>query len=241
MRLLILLMLLMGHVSAQRLSFNLDESFTFATGFRLLTVGQSVMTIVDDGEYARAGQIHVLTIITTKPFYNSLYRINDRIDLWLAEPNMEVRQIRRSINEGNYHLEDSSLVVPDSNLIHYRKGTLTTVGPVFDPMGAIYHFRSLPLNVGDVVKITIFDGKRLRPIAIKVRGLVTVQVEAGTYECLELVPSPLDDQPMTKVNGILSLWLSNDDRRLPVKIEQMTNFGTMVLKLSDYDLADSAD
>ena len=238
MRLLLLFMLLVGSVSGQRLAFNLGETFTFATGFRLLTVGKTVMKIVDDGEFARPGQIHVLTRITTKPFYNRLYKINDRIDLWLTEPDMEIKRIRRSINEGSYHLQDSSLVLPDSNLIHHRKGTLTTIGPVYDPMGAIYHFRTLPLKVGDVVKITIFDGKRLRPIAIKVQAVVRVKVGAGTYECLELVPSPLDDRPMTKVNGILSLWLSNDDRRLPVKIEQKTNFGTMILKLTGYDLAD---
>lgn len=241
MRIVLVFMLIVATVAGQRTSFNQGETFTFDTGFRLLTVGTTVMQIVDDGASAQPGQIHVVTQITTKPFYDRFYKINDRIDLWLAEPNMEIRRVRRSISEGKYQLEDSALVLPDSNLIHYRKGTLTSEGPVYDPMGAIYHFRLLPLNVGDVVKFTIFDGKRLRPIAIKVRGIVDVTVAAGTFECLELVPSPLDDLPMTKVNGVLSLWLSNDERRLPVQIEQKTKFGTMVLRLSAYDLADSAD
>ncbi len=241
MRHVLFFVLLMGSVCGQRAVFNVGESFTFDTGFRLLTVGKSVMQIVDDGEHAQPGQIHISTRVTTKPFFNRLYKIDDRIDLWLSQPNWEIRRIRRSIHEGSYELEDSAVVLPDSNLIHYRNGTLTTDGPVYDPMGAIYYFRSLPLKLGDVVKITIFDGKRLRPMAIKVNRVVRIKVAAGTYECLELVPTPLDDRPMTKVKGILALWLSNDERRLPVILEQKTTFGTMVLKLTAFDLADRPD
>ncbi|MCH7940348.1 MAG: DUF3108 domain-containing protein, partial [Candidatus Marinimicrobia bacterium] len=97
-------------------------------------------------------------------------------------------------------------------------------------------FRSLALELGDRVEITIFDGKRLRDIAVLASKITTIKVPAGELECLLLVPSPLDDRPMTKVGGFLRLWLTNDAARIPARVEQQTNFGTMVLKLAKYRL-----
>ncbi len=222
--------------AAQEHPFNIGEKLEYQAGFRLLTVGTMTMEITGLDNSGPDTTLMVVSRSRTFPVFNRLYRIDDRVDLWLDHESLELRRVRRNLNEGRFHRRDSARVDIQAGLIYTRKDTLNIEGPVLDPIGAIYYFRSLALELGDRVEITIFDGKRLRAIAVVASEITTIKVPAGELECLLLIPSPLDDRPMTKVGGFLRLWLTNDAARIPARVEQQTNFGTMVLKLVKYRL-----
>ncbi len=232
----ILLLLVFGALWAQDHPFKVGEQLEYQAGFRLLSVGTTTMEITGLDSSGPDTTYKVLSQVRTFPVFDRLYRIDDQVDLWLDHRSLELRRVRRNINEGRYHRRDSARVDILNGRIYTRKDTLSIEGPVLDPIGAIYYFRSLGLELGDRVEITIFDGKRLRTIAVLASEITTIKVPAGELECLLLIPSPLDDRPMTKVGGFLRLWLTNDAARIPARVEQQTNFGTMVLKLVKYRL-----
>ena len=66
---------------------------------------------------------------------------------------------------------------------------------------------------------------------MNVTALETVQVAAGTFNCLKVEPVSGDGKPLLKNNGQMRVWLSIDSLKLPIKIEQETNIGHMVMKL----------
>ncbi len=221
-------------LAAQDHPFSAGEKLVYNAGFRLLSVGTTTMELTGPDTTWADTTYHVLSRVQTFPIFNRLYKINDRVDLWLDHRSLELRRMKRNINEGKFHRRDSARVDVQAGLIYTRKGTLELTGTVLDPIGAIYYFRTLELTLGDRVQITLFDGRRVRPIAVEVSKIVSIKVPAGTFECLLLVPSPLDDRPMTKVNGFLRLWLTNDAARIPVRVEQQTKYGTMVLRMTEY-------
>ncbi|MCH8836197.1 MAG: DUF3108 domain-containing protein [Candidatus Marinimicrobia bacterium] len=232
----IFLLLVCGALWAQDHPFKVGEQLEYQAGFRLLAVGTMTLEITGLDSSGPDTTLMIVSQVRTLPVFDPLYRIDDRVDLWLDHRSLELRRVRRNINEGRYHRRDSARVDIRSGLIYTAKDTINIEGPVLDPIGAIYYFRSLALELGDRVEITIFDGKRLRDIAVLASEITTIKVPAGELECLLLVPSPLDDRPMTKVGGFLRLWLTNDAARIPARVEQQTNFGTMVLKLAKYRL-----
>ena len=213
--------------------FSQGEQLVYTAGFRLFSVGTTTMEVMTPDSLSRDTALHIVSRVRTNPLFDRLYRIDDRVELRLDPQSLELRRMLRNINEGSYHRRDTVLVDPQAGLILAGKDTLTAEGPVFDPIGAIYYLRSQPLDRGTTFKLSIFDGRRLRPMAITVTGPVSIKVPAGEFDCLVLSPSPLDDQPTTKVGGFLKLWLAMDERRTPVRVEQRTNFGTMVLKLAE--------
>ncbi|MEE9466561.1 MAG: DUF3108 domain-containing protein [Candidatus Neomarinimicrobiota bacterium] len=230
----ILLPAICSILAAQDHPFSIGEKLVYNAGFRLLSVGTTIMELTGPDTIGADTTYHVLSRVQTFPVFNRLYRINDRVDLWLDRRSLELRRMKRNINEGRFHRRDSARVDVQAGLIYTRTGTLELSGTVLDPIGAIYYFRTLELNLGDRVQITLFDGRRLRPVAVEVSKIVSIKVPAGRFECLLLVPSSLDDRPMTKVNGFLRLWLTNDAARIPVRVEQRTKYGTMVLKMTEY-------
>ncbi len=210
--------------------FTAGETLIYTTGFRLFTAGTSTMEIVEqEGDSV----LYIVSQVRTSGFFDHLYRVRDRIDLWLDPTTLELRRMQRHIHEGGYERRDTTTVDREAGLIYARKDTLTVEWPVFDPVGIIYYLRSLPLAAGYETRLTIFDGRNLRRMAITVGGIERIKVPAGEFECLVLKPTPLDNRRLTSADGILHLWLTADRRRIPVRIEQKTGFGTMVLRLAE--------
>ncbi|UCH63014.1 MAG: DUF3108 domain-containing protein [Fidelibacterota bacterium] len=229
-RLLLVILACFSATWGQDLPFKVGETLIYTTGFRLFSAGTSTMEIVKQDEDS---VLHIVSQVRTGDFFDHLYRIRDRIDLWLDSRTLELRHMLRDIYEGGYERRDTTYVDREAGLIYARRDTLTVAEPVFDPIGAIYYFRTLPLAIDDEVHLAIFDGRRLRKIAITVSGVELIKVPAGEFECLVLKPTPLDNKRLTSADGILHLWLTDDQRRIPVRIEQKASFGTIVLKLAE--------
>jgi len=232
MRCRLLLVILAGFTAVwgQDQPFKTGETLIYATGFRLFSAGTSTMEIVaQEGD----SSLHIVSQVRTNDFFDHLYRIRDRIDLWLDSSTLELRHMRRDIHEGRYARRDTTTVNRETGFSHARDDTLTVAEPVFDPIGVIYYLRSLPLAIGDEIPLAIFDGRHLRKIAIIVGGPERIRVPAGEFECLVLKPESLDDRSLTSAADYLRVWLSADERRLPVRIEQRASFGKIVLKLAE--------
>ena len=210
------------------------ETLVFTAGFRLLSVGTSTMVSTVTKDSRGREQLHISSLTRTHPFFERLYKIDDSIELWLDPITAQFGKMVRNLNEGSYHRSDSSWIDPAAAVLDSRGDTLTVDGPLFDPIGAIYHLRRRDIAVGDTIQLTIFDGKNLRPIAIYVSGPVIRSVPAGKFSCLALLPTSLDGRKITKSGDLLRIWLTDDDRRLPVQVEQRSNYGMLVLKLVEW-------
>lgn len=208
-----------------------NEKLVYSAGFRLFSAGETTMeTAIIRGKDGR-DTLRVSSYTETYPFFDSFYRVRDRVELWLNPITYEVQRIERDIHEGNYELQETIIVDRQAGFMYTRKDTLRVEGPVYDAIGAIYYLRHLELEIGDEVQLTIYDGRRLRPIKISVRKKEILSVPAGTYECLVLKPAPLDNAKLTSVDGLLRVWLALDEFRTPIRVEQRSNVGTMVLRL----------
>jgi len=102
---------------------------------------------------------------------------------------------------------------------------------VYDPVSFVYYLRNQDLSLGHSYKFFSYDRKKIREVIVNITAKETVQVSAGTFNCLKIEPVSGDGNPLLKNNGQMRVWLSDDSLRLPVKIEQKTNIGTMVMKL----------
>lgn len=212
--------------------FAVGERLEYTTGFRLLSVGYTTIEITGEETVNGDTTLRIVSRTRTDSFFDRLYYIRDDVVLWVDAQSLELRRMERDINEGRYHLQDTARVDTRAGTILTRTDTIALEPPVFGAIGAVYYLRTLPLQQGDRFPLSIFDGRKIRRIGITVDRQETIQVPAGEFSCLVLTPTPLDDQPLTKVQGLLKVWLTADERRLPVRIEQQSKYGTMVLRLA---------
>jgi hypothetical protein len=109
-------------------------------------------------------------------------------------------------------------------------GTSDTDAPL-DELSFLYYLRTLPLLDGDVYTVERhFDPSR-NPVEVRVLRREQWKGPAGSFPTV-VVQMQVHDASHYKGRGALRLYLTDDERRLPVRIETaMPVAGTLVLSL----------
>ena len=99
-----------------------------------------------------------------------------------------------------------------------------------DPYSLIYYLRTIPLNIGDQFSFVTFDNNQFTNIHLNVNRREKISVQAGQFTCLVIEPFR-KGRSLLKQKGDMTIWISDDDLRLPVKVVSKSKIGSMTMKL----------
>ena len=207
------------------------EELHYSAGFRLFPAGNAILSLKSDSLNGKLTYL-LSTSVKTNSFLDNFYEVRDEALSWLNVEDFSLLKAVKKIREGKYHRNHSAQILGDSLLI-WNKRYLTITEPVYDPIGFIYFLRSQKLSLGDTFHFLSASEKKIREVGVNITGKESINVSAGTFDCLKVEPVSPDGLPLLKNNGELRVWLSNDDIKMPVKIEMKTNVGTIVMKLQE--------
>jgi len=209
----------------------LGEELKYSAGFRFFPAGNAILSLTSD---SLNGQPTFLleTSVKTNSFLDAFYTVRDETLSWLNIADFSLLKAEKVIREGKYHRNHSAHTQGDTLLIWNNK-YFSITEPVYDPIAFIYFLRSQKLSLGDSFHFLSAGEKKVKEVWVNVTGKETIKVAAGNFDCLKVEPVSPDGKPLIKNNGELRVWLSNDEIKLPVKIEMKTNVGTMVMKLKE--------
>jgi len=209
----------------------IGEELTYAASFRFFPAGEAILTFSADsinGELV----YRLTTSVKTNSFLDAFFEVRDEIQSWLNPDNLSLKKTIQTIREGNYHQDHQSIIQGDSIAVSGNK-IRNLPGRVYDPVSFVYYLRNQDLSLGNSYKFFSYERKKIKEVIVNITAKETVRVSAGTFNCLKIEPVSGDGNPLLKNNGQMRVWLSDDSLRLPVKIEQKTNIGTMVMKLKE--------
>lgn len=104
---------------------------------------------------------------------------------------------------------------------------------VQDPLSAIYAIRCLALGAGLSATMAVADGDTVYRVRIAVAGREPVAAPGGSLSAWKIVPSVLDGSGGDAVPRTFTLWVSDDSRRLPLRLEAEMPVGRFILTLRD--------
>ncbi len=105
--------------------------------------------------------------------------------------------------------------------------------PYHDTLSAFYEMTKRPLIVGQSQYIDIFDKKKLYSTEIQVLRKETVDVPAGRFDTVVIKPL-LKTEGIFNRKGELHIWVSDDDRKIPVIVRSKVKLGSFTAKLVTY-------
>ena len=208
------------------------EELKYSAGFRLFPAGNAILSLTLDSLNGKPAFL-LATSVKTNSFLDTFYTVRDETLSWLNIMDFSLLKAVKTIREGKYHRNHSIHTIGDSLLI-WNKKYFTITEPVYDPIAFIYFLRSQELSLEDSFHFFSAGEKEVREVWVNITGIEKIKVPAGNFDCLKVEPVSPDGKPLLKNNGELRVWLSNDDNKLPVKIEMKTNIGTMVMKLKEF-------
>lgn len=112
-----------------------------------------------------------------------------------------------------------------------RTADATFTGQVQDVLSAIYFLRTQPLALGKTLQLTISDSGRVYQVPVRVVEKKRMKTILGRVEALRVDPELFGPNGMMARNGHISIWYTNDSRRIPVKAKIKTDYGTFNITL----------
>ena len=219
------------------LAFEVGERLRFAVKFGMLRVGTATATVA--GIEAVRGVDSYHFVFELKGGIPG-YRVEDRFDSWTGIADMRTRRFQKEVNEGAYHRSDVFEIFPDSgHFLSNGANPLPTPADPLDDTAFFYFVRTFPFEVGETYEFHRYFRDEYNPLTITVLKREKMKLPDGSeVECLVIRPI-IGEHRLAAGRTEATLWLTDDPRRLLVKMRAKLKFGTLTLNLEEIEyLAD---
>jgi hypothetical protein len=96
----------------------------------------------------------------------------------------------------------------------------------------MYVLRALKFTPGQVIRMPVVDGGDTLQVRWQIGAVEQIKTPMGTLPAWKITPTITDMQNKPVANRRITLWLSDDARRLPLKLEAGLAVGNFTLTLA---------
>jgi len=101
---------------------------------------------------------------------------------------------------------------------------------VFDPISGFYYLRTLRLEVGKSVYVTVFDSKKVWNVEVQVLRREKITLPIGAFDTIVIKPL-MKSEGIFYRKGDIIIWLTDDIKRIPVMVQTKVKIGSIVATL----------
>jgi hypothetical protein len=213
--------------------FRPGESLRFSVQYGPIHAGNAWLEVPDVEEWNGHRVWRLVARAESNSFFDKVYKVRNRIEsLWDHDQRFSWRYFEDR-HEGHYTANDTMFYEPDSSRMRYKNGqTFEVPGPVQDALSSFYTTRFLPLPVGGRVSFDYHASRKTAPMEVRVLGREKVKTPAGKFDCVVVEPL-LKAGGIFKNKGRLVIWLTDDERRMPVLMKSKVAIGSIKVVLQE--------
>lgn len=206
------------------------ESITLDAHFSFLKLGELKLEVMDDSG-CDTNMIHYRSIMTSNPALKFLFVLEDQVDSWVDRKNLRPVRFVRHISEKNYQKEETILFDWEKGYVFYPDSDSVLVdSSATDILTLFYKLRRIDLE--DSFDIIVHAGKVDHKIPCRVIDCKEIKTPLGRFDAIGVGLKTEGKGIFGK--GNLEIWMSDDQRRLPVLVKASFKFGSVVFRLSSY-------
>jgi hypothetical protein len=170
---------------------------------------------------------HLVSRAESNDFMSKIYKVRDRIDSLIDAEGLYSYRYRKHIREGDYKKDYDAIYDPASGKVKYADGKLFDMAPYSDGRpGGVLYVRFVPLEIGRDVVIPHHSDQSTGNIVVKVHRRETIDVPAGRFACIVIEPV-MAAGGIFKNSGNLTIWVTDDARRIPVLMKSKIPVGSI--------------
>ncbi|MDX8402985.1 MAG: DUF3108 domain-containing protein [Mariprofundaceae bacterium] len=212
------------------------ETMKFSIGWEFINAGTATMHFSNHG---KAGY-HVDTDARTNKFFDMFKKVRDSIISEGLCINSKPQSTLFNLNqhENKYRAKKRTDYLWKKNKVNYAQNGKTDSYDVpagyLNVLDAFFLFRTLPVKEKDILKIPVFDSRKLYEIEVRLLKKEHLKAPWGELvECLVIEPK-LKTAGIFSSKGTMKVWLTNDNRRIPLKMTAKIKIGRIIARLTGY-------
>ncbi len=216
-------------------AFGAGENLRFDVSYLGVSAGEATLKISDTVVHRRKC-LRVDFTLVSKAFFNYFYKVYDRYSTVIDAEGLFPWRFEQHIREGGYKRDFSADFDQVRHLAKTSEGTRPTPAYVQDMMSALYFSRSVDFKsykTGQKLHLQNFYKDSTYQLDVKFRGRQTIEVEAGKFNCIVIEPLA-HEGGLFRSEGRLFVWLTDDERRMPVRVSTKIKIGSVDSELLEY-------
>lgn len=191
---------------------------------------------------AKGSYLHLSCQATTYSKWDSFFKIRDLYESYVNPTSLKPSLYKRNITEGGYNKTEKYVIKGNSITSTAKKGRKTETVRTFsigsntqDIVSTIYKIRTIDfstMKAGQAKSFTVvFDEEEL-PVIVKYMGKETVSAGSlGSKECYKISISARTNALKGTDKNLM--WLTTDDKKVPVLIKFSIKVGVGQLTLTN--------
>jgi len=218
-------------------AFGYGERFEYNVGYKFIIAGTGYLQIGNE-PVTRYGRecYNVQFEVRSLKSLDWLYRVRDVYTTVMDVAGLFPWEFTQRIREGNYKRDSKAFFDQVNRKSLFQDSIYEASEYIQDILSAFYYARTLDLGSmkkGNIFYLkNFFDGKTY-DLGIKIHGKQTAEVDAGKFRCVVVEPLIVDGG-LFKSDGSIFIWLTDDDRKMPVKVAAKIPIGFVEAKLTKY-------
>ena len=178
--------------------------------------------------------------------FDWFYKVRDRYETFIDTEAMVPWYFIRKVDEGGYKIDETMAFNHYKNSVTTEsvrnkkdpvKGIFEVPQGIQDMVSAFYFSRTIDLsNVkeGDIIPINAFIDNEIVPLNIRYEGKDVVKTRKGTFNTLKFKPM-VQAGRVFKAKDEMTIWISDDANRIPVRVESAVIVGSIKMDLVDFE------
>lgn len=217
-------------------AFDVGEELIFDVNYGFITAGQAKMAIPRYSWQKGRKCYHVQFLVKSKPFFDSFYRVRDRYESYIDTEGLFPWKFIQQIREGGYRRDFSARFDHEKEKAYTSEGVYPVPAFTHDVVSAFYFMRTYNyrgMRKGQKVELQNFYKDSTYTLTVVFHGREEVEVEAGTFRTVVLEPI-MEEGGLFKASGRILVWLTDDERRMPVQVDAEIPIGSITSELIEY-------
>ena len=216
-------------------AFGVGERLEFSVGYGVIKAGTAVMEIPEITKLDGRKCYHIVSTARSNKFFSVFFEVDDRVESFMDVYGLYSLRYDKHLREGKYTADVSMVFDQMNNLAIYNAGkdTFEVARYVQDVLSAFYFVRTQELTVGRSLFVDNHTDKKNYPLEVKILRKERIKVEAGEFDCLVVEPI-LQTPGIFEHKGSLTVWLTDDEAKMPVLMKSKVVIGSISTELIDY-------
>ncbi len=217
-------------------AFGVGERLIFSVNYGFINAGDAAMTITRYDTVAGRQCYRVEFTVNSLESFAWVYKVEDLYLTYIDVEAIAPLKFEQHIREGTYRRDFIAEFDQSNHVAKTSEGEYPIPEYVHDIMSAFYFVRTMDFTgflPGEEIALHNFYKDKSYELVVRFLGRQELEVEAGTFKTVVVEPL-VREGGLFKSEGRIVIWLSDDERKIPVRVNTKIVIGSIDVELSSY-------
>ena len=225
-------------------TFSPGEELNFRIIYLAMPAGTAKLRVEENTKLDGVPVYHFKAEARSSTVFSLFYRVRDRVESFVDITTFLPLRFEKHLREGPRYKNDEITAFDHTNSSAETEGKKTSISEgTQDVLSSLYYLRSLPLDVGKSVFVNVNADEKNYRVEIKVLRKEIMKKWGKNINTIVVQPVIKDVTlgGIMKEKGNVLIWLSDDEKKIPLFIEAKVVIGHLNFVLLNYNPGEEQD